>query len=84
MADCTTSKVLATAKCETQYRKYVLKLIMVQDYRSRRYKIVRRMKYGNGDSWHEKTIRSPLSFDDGMRELSEIVERVKQTGEAPW
>lgn len=84
MGNGTTSKVLATAKCETQYRKYVLRLIMIEDYRKRRYKIVRRMKYGSGDTWHEKTIRYPLSFDMGMRDMSEIVERVNRTGEAPW
>lgn len=84
MASDVKSKVLATAKCETKWRKYTLKLIMFQDYRRRWYRIVKRFKCNPDGEWHQEALRAPLSEDRGRKELEEIVERVNRTGEAPW
>lgn len=84
MASDVKSKVLATAKCETKWCKYTLKLIVFQDYRHRWYRIVKRYKWSADGSMHQEVMCRPLSEEAGMRYLAEIVERVEKTGQPPW
>ena len=84
MASDVKSTVLATEKCETQWRKYTLKLLKFHDFRRTWYRIVKRYKCSADGSWHQEVMCRPLSHEVGMRYLKEIVERVERTGEPPW